>query len=104
MGNKGIESLFKLEKDPILFTFQLPEIEENEEMIQISANQLERIIGLATIIVAKDCQFQQIILPHEEGKLESVAFLVKGDTDALRITFDELLGDHEDNESNEFSD
>ncbi len=84
-----IEKLFKVEKEPVLFTFQLPGIEENEETVQISPTQIKRILGLVSVMVTNGCEYRQIALFHEEGNLSGIAFSLSGETDKLRKVLDE---------------
>ena len=95
MSKSKIGSLFQVEKEPVLFTFGLPPIEKDEETIQLTANQLKRIVGLVSVITTAGCDYSQIVLPHEVGKLESITFLLSGETDRLKEIFDGLIGQHE---------
>lgn len=95
--NKAINNLFKIEPEPTLFTFHLPDLEEDEKTIKISAAQLKRIISITAVIVAKDCRFEQVIMPTDDESTNSISFLIKGgDIEGLKKLFDEILGDHTD--------
>lgn len=95
--NKAASSLFKLSPSSELnvFTFHLPEIEDDEKTIEMSALQLKRVIALTALIIARGCRFEQVIMPVDKPRPDTITFVInQGDTEALKKELDELLGEH----------
>jgi hypothetical protein len=99
---KNIQNLFEVKQEPILFTFELPIVVDETDPedpnadieITVTPRQLRRIVGLVSIVTSCDCEFHQIILPHDEdNKLTGLGLTVTGDTKKLKSILDSLLKD-----------